>query len=80
MHTDVGAKAGSWGDACVSQAAALSVCLSVCLHVPFCAKMDADYNCKHLLQALLLTAYEKMLVAEPDNAALREAVDALLAR
>lgn len=31
-------------------------------------------------QALLLTAYEKMLVAEPDNAALREAVDALLAR
>ena len=31
-------------------------------------------------QALLLTAYEKMLVAEPDNAVLREAVDALLAR
>ncbi|PRW60941.1 AP-2 complex subunit alpha-1-like [Chlorella sorokiniana] len=31
-------------------------------------------------KALLLTAYEKMLVAEPDNAALREAVDALLAR
>lgn len=74
MHSDVGAKAGPWGNASHKQP------LSVCLHVPFCAKIDADYNCKHLLQALLLTAYEKMLVAEPDNAALREAVDALLAR
>lgn len=33
-----------------------------------------------LAQALLLTAYEKMLVAEPNNAALREAVEAVLAR
>lgn len=46
---------------------------------------DANARCHlpmatNLLQALLLTAYEKMLVAEPDNAALREAVDALLAR
>ncbi len=33
-----------------------------------------------LAQALLLTAYEKMLVAEPNNAALREAVEAVLTR
>lgn len=33
-----------------------------------------------LPQALLLTSYEKMLVAEPDNAALRKAVEAVLAR
>lgn len=32
------------------------------------------------VQALLLTAYEKMLVGEPGNAALREAVEAVLAR
>ena len=32
------------------------------------------------LQALLLTVYEKMVVAQPDNAALRQAVDAVLAR
>lgn len=31
-------------------------------------------------QALLLTVYEKLVVAEPDNAPLREAVDAVLAR